>query len=59
MEIKEEIEKELSFNPEENEEKVEGDEEFDIYTEEGMETYVDDDGISSAEEGFMIGYLDS
>lgn len=59
MEIKEEIEKELSFNPEENEEKTEGDEEFDIYTEEGMETYVDDDGISSTEEGFMIGYLDS
>ena len=32
-------------------------EEFDIYTEEGMETFVDDDGISAAEEGFMLGYL--
>ena len=34
-------------------------EEFDIYTEEGIENYVDDDSISSAEEGFMLGYLDA
>ena len=34
-------------------------EEFDIYTEEGMENYVDDDGITPAEQGFMKGYLDA
>ena len=32
-------------------------EELDIYTEEGIENYVDDDGISASEEGFMVGYL--
>lgn len=32
-------------------------EELDIYTEEGMESYMDDDGISPSEEGFMVGYL--
>ena len=32
-------------------------EEFDIYTEEGVECYIDDDSISAAEEGFMMGYL--
>lgn len=32
-------------------------EELDIYTEKGMENYVDDDMISDSEEGFMIGYL--
>lgn len=32
-------------------------EEFDIYTKEGIESYADDDCISSSEEGFMIGYL--
>lgn len=34
-------------------------EEFDIYTEEGIESYVDDDVISPDEEGFMLGYLDA
>ena len=32
-------------------------EEFDIYTEEGIDEYVDDDGISPTEQGFMKGYL--
>lgn len=32
-------------------------EEYDIYTEEGIESYADDDSISPAEEGFMLGYL--
>jgi hypothetical protein len=35
----------------------EKEEELDIYTEEGIEEYVDDDGISPAEQGFMQGYL--
>ena len=34
-------------------------EELDIYTEEGIEEYIDDDSISASEEGFMKGYLDS
>ena len=38
-------------------ESPEKDEELDIYTEEGMENYVDDDTITSAEQGFMRGYL--
>jgi|TARA_B100001964_G_C14256004_1_gene612477 hypothetical protein len=32
-------------------------EELDIYTEQGIEEYVDEDSISSMEQGFMIGYL--
>ena len=32
-------------------------EELDIYTEEGMESYLDEDSISAAEEGFMKGYM--
>ena len=32
-------------------------EELDIYTEEGMETFLDDDSISPSEQGFMSGYL--
>ena len=32
-------------------------EEHDIYTEKGIENYVDDDTINAAEEGFMLGYL--
>ena len=32
-------------------------EELDIYTEEGIENYVDDDGITPSEEGFMVGYI--
>ncbi|MBU0471715.1 MAG: hypothetical protein KKF65_03760 [Nanoarchaeota archaeon] len=39
------------------EETFDKEEELDIYTEEGMENYVDDDGISASEEGFMQGYL--
>ncbi len=58
-EIKEEIEKELNFNPEEKEKNPDDGEELDIYTEEGMENYVDEDSISASEEGFMIGYLDA
>lgn len=34
-------------------------EELDIYTEEGIETYIDDDTITASEEGFMLGYLSS
>jgi len=30
---------------------------FDIYNETANEEYLEEDGISSAEEGFMIGYL--
>ena len=32
-------------------------EELDIYTEEGMETYLEEDSISASEEGFMKGYI--
>jgi len=32
-------------------------EEFDIYTEEGIENYVDDDSITATEQAFMLGYL--
>ena len=32
-------------------------EEKDIYTEEGIENYVEEDEISSEEQGFMLGYL--
>ena len=32
-------------------------EEHDIYTEEGVEEYSENDVISSNEEGFMLGYL--
>ena len=31
--------------------------EYDIYEDEGVEEIFDADGISSQEEGFMIGYL--
>lgn len=31
--------------------------ELDIYTEEGVSCYFEDDEIDSREEGFMIGYL--
>ena len=33
--------------------------ELDIYTEEGIDEYVDDDSISLTEQGFMKGYLGS
>lgn len=39
------------------EETYDKEEELDIYTEEGIEEYIDDDSISASEEGFMIGYL--
>ena len=29
----------------------------DIYTEEGIDNYIDDDLISPSEQGFMMGYL--
>jgi len=34
-------------------------EEYDIYTENGVSDYVDNDEINSMEEGFMRGYLAS
>ena len=36
---------------------IQVEEELDIYTEKGIENYVDDDSISASEEGFMLGYL--
>ncbi len=39
------------------EENVVTEEELDIYTEEGIDEYADDDGISPSEQGFMKGYL--
>ena len=33
--------------------------EGDIYTKDGISSLVDDDEISSTEEGFMLGYLDA
>ncbi len=38
-------------------EETKEEEELDIYTEEGMESYLDEDSISASEEGFMKGYL--
>ena len=38
------------------EENIESDD-LDIYTEDGIENFIDDDGISPLEEGFMKGYL--
>ena len=35
----------------------EEDNEWDIYTEEGAECYVENDEISSGERGFMLGYM--
>ena len=39
------------------EENIEIEEELDIYTEEGIDEYMDDDSISPSEQGFMKGYL--
>ena len=39
------------------EENFETEEELDIYTEGGIDEYVDDDAISPSEQGFMKGYL--
>jgi len=33
--------------------------EMDIYTEEGVDEFFENDEISSREEGFMLGYLDA
>lgn len=38
-------------------EEIEELEELDIYTEEGIENYADDDGITPTEQAFMEGYL--
>ena len=38
-------------------EETKEEEELDIYTEEGMESYLEEDSISASEEGFMKGYL--
>tara|TARA_Y100000310_G_C20418065_1_gene685309 strand:+ start:345 stop:506 length:162 start_codon:yes stop_codon:yes gene_type:complete len=35
----------------------EKEDELDIYTEEGIDEFVDDDSISPSEQGFMQGYL--
>ena len=32
-------------------------EEYDIYTEEGVENYMEDDLMSAEEQAFMVGYL--
>ena len=34
-------------------------EDKDIYTEEGIENYIDEDEISTMEQGFMLGYLEA
>jgi len=34
-------------------------EDKDIYTEEGIENSIDEDEISSTEQGFMLGYLEA
>ncbi|MBW2983819.1 hypothetical protein KY361_01785 [Candidatus Woesearchaeota archaeon] len=36
---------------------VEENEEKDIYTREGVETFFENDELSGEEEGFMVGYL--
>ena len=36
---------------------VKMEEEKDIYTKEGIENYIEEDEISSEEQGFMLGYL--
>ena len=51
--MEEELELQEQLIIEENEELKE----LDIYTEEGMENFVDDDSISPTEQGFMKGYL--
>lgn len=38
-------------------EEASDEEELDIYTEEGINEFVDDDSISPTEQGFMKGYL--
>ena len=54
MEEELEIQKQLIF---EEVEELNELEEMDIYTEEGIDEYVEDDSISPTEQGFMKGYL--
>jgi len=48
--------KDINMNGLVIQDKFENDE-IDIYTEEGMERYLDEDSITPLEQGFMIGYL--
>ena len=41
------------------EENIDIEEELDIYTEDGIDEYMDDDSISPSEQGFMKGYLEA
>ena len=54
--MEEELEFQEQSTMEENEELKELGE-LDIYTEEGIDEYIDDDSITPAEQGFMKGYL--
>ena len=54
MEVEEEESLQTTLPVEEN---FETEEEQDIYTEEGIDVYMDDDIISPSEQGFMRGYL--
>ena len=38
---------------------LEKDDDLDIYTEEGIDNYIDDDSITPTEQGFMVGYLNA
>ena len=52
------MEEELEIQiPLEFEETSDKEDDLDIYTEEGIDEYVDDDSISPTEQGFMQGYL--
>ena len=51
------MEEELLQTELEVEETQEKEEELDIYTEQGIDEYVDDDSITPSEQGFMKGYL--
>ena len=52
------MEEELEIQtPLEFEETLDKEDDLDIYTEEGIDEYVDDDSISPTEQGFMQGYL--
>jgi len=51
------MEEELELQEQFTIEEIEKLEEFDIYTEEGIDEYVDYDSISPTEQGFMKGYL--
>jgi len=52
------MEEELEMQiPLEFEEALDKDDDLDVYTEEGIDEFVDDDSISASEQGFMSGYL--